>query len=105
MGYIKEPEGIDFVIQSLPLTDLERTEISEFIKNRKLKNKQISKRTTGQRKTKIKAQAPVEGETQAEAKGKFGFDFPRFLNAFEKLGEWRMVVNDPARTGCRVLQQ
>ena len=39
MGLIKEPEGVDFVIQSLPLTDNERIEISEFIRTRKLQNK------------------------------------------------------------------
>jgi hypothetical protein len=38
MGLIKEPEGIDFIIQSPPLTDKERIEISEFIRNRKLQN-------------------------------------------------------------------
>ena len=35
MGYIKEPEGIDFIIQSKPLTDKERKEISKFIQDYK----------------------------------------------------------------------
>jgi hypothetical protein len=35
MSLIKEPKGIDFIIQSQPLTDLERKEISNFIKSRK----------------------------------------------------------------------
>jgi hypothetical protein len=39
MGLVKEPEGVDFVIQSPPLTDNERIEISEFIRTRKLQNK------------------------------------------------------------------
>ncbi len=39
MGLIKEPEGVDFVIQSPPLTDKERIEISEFIHTRKMQNK------------------------------------------------------------------
>ena len=39
MGLIKEPVGVDFVIQSTPLTDKERIEISEFIRTRKLQNK------------------------------------------------------------------
>ena len=39
MGYIKEPAGIDFIIQSEPLTDLERKEISEYIKSKKEQNK------------------------------------------------------------------
>ena len=32
MGFIKEPKGVDFIIQSKPLTDKERNDISEFIK-------------------------------------------------------------------------
>lgn len=39
MGHIKEPAGVDFVIQSKPLTDEERTAISEFIRNYKAKQK------------------------------------------------------------------
>jgi len=39
MGLIKEPEGVDFIIQSPPLTENERKEISEFIQSRKLQNK------------------------------------------------------------------
>jgi hypothetical protein len=39
MGLIKEPEGVDFIIQSPPLTDKERIEISEFIRIRKLQKK------------------------------------------------------------------
>ncbi len=49
MGHIKEPEGVDFVINSPPLTDKERKEISEFIK--KLKSKRI------RRKKKVKKEA------------------------------------------------
>lgn len=37
MGHIKTPKGIDFVIQSLPLTDKERKAISDFIKKKKKK--------------------------------------------------------------------
>jgi hypothetical protein len=32
MGYIKEPEGVDFVINGKPLTNKQKNEISEFIK-------------------------------------------------------------------------
>lgn len=32
MGYIKEPEGVDFVINGKPLTVKQKREISEFIK-------------------------------------------------------------------------
>ncbi len=35
MGHIKEPKGVDFVIESDPLTDEARQEISEFIRNYK----------------------------------------------------------------------
>jgi hypothetical protein len=50
MGLLKEPEGVDFIIQSPPLTDSERKEISEFIRTRKMQNKRqvnlkISKKT------------------------------------------------------------
>lgn len=37
MNLIKEPKGIDFIIQSPPLTEKERIEISEFIASRKAK--------------------------------------------------------------------
>jgi len=33
MGYIKEPKGVDFIINSDPLTDKDRQEISDFIRN------------------------------------------------------------------------
>ena len=45
MGMIKEPEGVDFIIQSPPLTDKERKEISEFIRSRKMENKRIRRQT------------------------------------------------------------
>jgi len=50
MGLLKELEGVDFIIQSPPLTDNERKEISEFIRTRKMQNKRqvnlkISKKT------------------------------------------------------------
>ena len=43
MNLIKEPKGIDFIIQSPPLTDQERKEISDFIASRKSK-KVVAKR-------------------------------------------------------------
>lgn len=46
MNLIKEPKGIDFIIQSPPLTEKERIEISEFIAEKKSKKavvKRISK--------------------------------------------------------------
>ena len=38
MGHIKEPEGVDFIINGKPLTDKEKRAISEFIKADKEKN-------------------------------------------------------------------
>ena len=47
MGHIKEPKGIDFIIESTPLTDEERKAISEFIRKDKEKlsaNRNVPKR-------------------------------------------------------------
>lgn len=52
MGYIKEPKGVDFIIQSKPLTNEERAAISEYIRNYKSKHK--AKRSIHTRATKIK---------------------------------------------------
>jgi hypothetical protein len=43
MGFIREPEGVDFVIQSKPLTEKQEKALSEFIVKRKLEIKKISK--------------------------------------------------------------
>lgn len=53
MGHIKEPKGIDFIIQSEPLTDKEKMEISQFIANYKAKNNSTRTKATI-RKTKVK---------------------------------------------------
>lgn len=46
MGFIREPEGVDFVIQSKPLTEQQEKELSEFIAKRKLEiNKKSQKGT------------------------------------------------------------
>ena len=50
MAHIKEPEGVDFLIQSPPLTDKERKEISELIK--KMKAKTSKTRLSGKKKVK-----------------------------------------------------
>ncbi len=39
MGYIKEPEDVDFIIQSKPLSQNQEKELSKFIANRKLEIK------------------------------------------------------------------
>ena len=41
MGYIKEPENVDFVINSEPLTEQERMMISKLIVNYKMSRKTI----------------------------------------------------------------
>jgi hypothetical protein len=48
MGHLKEPEGVDFIIQSEPLTATERVAISEFIRNYKAEQgaKQASRKRT-----------------------------------------------------------
>ena len=46
MGFIKEPEGVDFVIQSKPLTKKQEKELSDFIAKRKLEIKKKSKKGT-----------------------------------------------------------
>ena len=46
MGFIKEPEGVDFVIQSKPLTIKQEKELSEYIAKRKLDIKKKSKKST-----------------------------------------------------------
>ena len=48
MAHIKEPDGIDFLIKSPPLSDKERKEISELIK--KMKTKTTRKKTIKKRK-------------------------------------------------------
>ncbi|GAB3366617.1 hypothetical protein GCM10027566_38430 [Arachidicoccus ginsenosidivorans] len=43
MGYIKEPEGVDFVIKGKALSEKEKKEISEFIKADKQRLKRLKK--------------------------------------------------------------
>lgn len=52
MGFIKEPRGVDFIIQSEPLTDKERKEISKYIADYKARNK---KKPVSSKKVKISA--------------------------------------------------
>lgn len=53
MGHIKEPDGVDFVINSRPLTKKEKEAISAYIKAYKAKNvrEQVGTKTAT-RKTK-----------------------------------------------------
>lgn len=51
MGHIAEPKNVDLIIESPPLSDKERKEISEFIEKLKKKNKTF-KPTTKHKKEK-----------------------------------------------------
>ena len=53
MGLIREPEGVDFIIKSRPLTKKEEELLSKFI--RKHKAKRFKKLLTKKRGTKEKA--------------------------------------------------
>ena len=54
MGYIKEPEGVDFIICGNPLTAEEKKAISEFIKLDKAKHKmQFFQKTRYSQKEKV----------------------------------------------------
>lgn len=43
MGFIREPEGVDFVIQSEPLTEKDRKDISQYIQEYKSKTLKIKR--------------------------------------------------------------
>ncbi len=52
MGHIKEPAGVDFIINGRPLTDKEKKAISEFIKadKEKIARQKLRKTKTGNSK-------------------------------------------------------
>jgi len=53
MGYIKEPKCVDFIINSNPLTDKDRNDISNLIADYKKKSKQLKEKKsikTGRKK-------------------------------------------------------
>ena len=49
MGFIKEPDGVDFIINGKPLTDTQKQEISAFIKADKERLARLKKRGTKSR--------------------------------------------------------
>ena len=51
MGFIKEPEGVDFIIQSKPLSKKQGKELSEFIAKRKLEIKSLAKKSKYSKQT------------------------------------------------------
>ena len=55
MGLIKEPEGVDFVIKSRPLTKKEEERLSKFIREHKTKSaKKLGTRKTAHKGTNSK---------------------------------------------------
>jgi len=63
MGYIKEPDGVDFIIKSRPLTKEEEIAISNYI--RSYKAKQVKKKPATRRKRKLSGKA---GESEPTSK-------------------------------------
>jgi hypothetical protein len=51
MGYIKEPDGIDFFVDSKPLTEKDRKEISDIIAYYKMTGRKRKMIFTGHQKT------------------------------------------------------
>ncbi len=47
MGYIKEPDGVDFIINGKPLTEKQKQAISEFIKADKERLANLKNRSAG----------------------------------------------------------
>ena len=52
MGLIKEPKGVDFIIQSEPLTLDEQKQLSTFISVRKVSLNKKKTKTAGKKKSK-----------------------------------------------------
>ena len=57
MGYIKESDGVDFFVDSKPLTEKERKEISEIIAHYKLTGRKRKTSSTVQTATTISKQS------------------------------------------------
>lgn len=66
MGLIKEPEGVDFIIKSKPLTKEQETRLSEFIAKRK---QEIAEMEKHERPTKASG-SPPESKRAENAKTK-----------------------------------
>ena len=52
MGFIREPKGVDFYVQSRPLTKKEKAEISNFIRESKAKYAKALKAKKNKKATK-----------------------------------------------------
>lgn len=51
MGYIKEPDGVDFLVDSKPLTEKDRKEISDIIAYYKMTGRKRKMIPPGHQKT------------------------------------------------------
>lgn len=65
MGLIKEPKGIDFIINSEPLTKEEEEKLSEFIAKRK---QEIAEMKKHERPTKAKRKRAKNAKTKHKSK-------------------------------------
>lgn len=64
MGLVREPEGVDFVIKSRPLTKKEEELLSKFIQEHKTKRKEklTAKKTSSKRTTSARKKTTVKKE-------------------------------------------
>jgi len=63
MAYIKEPDGVDFIIKSEPLTNEERVAISEYIRRYKANHSDKPQTKKRIKDTTAKANAIKKPET------------------------------------------
>ena len=64
MGLIKEPEGVDFIINSEPLTKEQEEQLSEFIAKRK---QEIAEMEEHERPTKAKSKRAKETKRKGKS--------------------------------------
>lgn len=64
MGLIKEPKGVDFIINSEPLTKEQEAKLSEFIEKRKQEIAEMKK----ERPTKAKSKRVENAKTKPKSK-------------------------------------
>ena len=60
MGYIKEPDGVDLIIKSKPLTEKQKKAISEFIKAEKERLRNRKTKTRIANKTSLQSKQDTE---------------------------------------------
>lgn len=65
MGLIKEPKGVDFIINSEPLTKKQEEKLSEFIAKRK---QEIDEMKRHERPTKAKSKRAKNAKTKQKSK-------------------------------------